>query len=222
MIQVDQLTKVYPRRGDGDVRALDGVSFAAEAGEVLAVVGPSGSGKSTLLFALGLLAKPTSGKVRIDGVSVYEQSAQARLRLRREKIGFVFQTFHLLPYLTAVENVRAALTLRGRNRRNGSAEADRLLALVGLSDRAGHLPDDLSIGERQRVALARAMAGDPRLLLADEPTGNLDPDTGRTVREHLAAFARDRDGLVVIVTHDPAVEQVADRILRLSAGRLAE
>ena len=136
MIQVEQLTKVYSR-GNGEVRALDGVTFTAEAGELLAVVGPSGSGKSTLLFALGLLARPTAGTVMIDGSSIYDQPARARLRLRREKVGFVFQTFHLLPYLTAEENVRAALSLRGWDRRKGKAEATRLLDQVGLSQPGG-------------------------------------------------------------------------------------
>jgi ABC-type lipoprotein export system ATPase subunit len=220
MLQVENLTKIHPRAG-GEVCALNGVSFAAEVGQMVAVVGPSGSGKSTLLFALGLLARPTSGSVCLDGVSVYEQSAGDRRRLRREQIGFVFQTFLLLPYLTAKENVLTALFLRHKDQDERNTEAARLLEQVGLSHRAKHLPDELSVGERQRVALARAMAGQPRLLLADEPTGNLDPETGRIIRGHLSDFARKQKRLVIIVTHDPSVEEVADRVLRLESGRLA-
>ncbi|MFH1024737.1 MAG: ABC transporter ATP-binding protein [Planctomycetota bacterium] len=220
MIKVEQLTQIHARR-DGEIRALDNVSFSAEAGRVLAIVGPSGSGKSTLLFALGMLATPTSGKVFIDGIPVYEQPHSVRLRMRREKVGFVFQTFHLLPCLTAVENIRAALYLRGWKRNDIKTEAERLLMEVGLSGRGDHISDDLSVGERQRVAMARAMAGNPRLLLADEPTGNLDPDARRLVYRHLGDFARNRGSLVIMVTHDSAVGDIADEVIHLKSGRIA-
>jgi putative ABC transport system ATP-binding protein len=221
MLVVENLTKVY-RRKDREIRALDGVSLSAQAGEVVAVVGPSGSGKSTLLFTLGMMARPTQGQVTIDGTAVYEQSHRTRRKLRRDLVGFLFQTFQLLPYLTAEENVRAALGLRGWARGKSRTEAARLLDQFGLADRANHLPDGLSVGERQRVALARAMAGGPKLLLADEPTGNLDPENGRIVKEHLVDFARRSNGLVIIVTHDPDIGESADRILRLEAGRFVD
>ena len=218
MVIAEEISKVYRGRR-GEVRALDGVSVQAERGTITAVVGPSGSGKSTLLFALGTLARPTAGRVTIDGVSVYDLSPAGRIALRREKIGFVFQTFHLVPYLTAEENVRAALALRGRRAGEARTEARRVLERVGLADRLDHLPDDLSVGEQQRVALARAMAGGPKALLADEPTGNLDPASAALVCDHLRA-ARTDGAAVVIVTHDAAVAQMADRVLRLEQGRV--
>ena len=221
MLLVENLTKVYRRKGR-EIRALDGVSLSAKAGEVVAVVGPSGSGKSTLLFTLGMMARPTQGQVAIDGTPVYEQSHRARRKLRRDRIGFLFQTFQLLPYLTAEENIRAALGLRGWSRRKSRTEAARLLDQFGLAERANHLPDGMSVGERQRVALARAMAGGPKLLLADEPTGNLDPENAQAVQEHLHQFAHQDGGLVIVVTHDPAIGGRADRVLRLESGRIVE
>jgi putative ABC transport system ATP-binding protein len=221
MLLVENLTKVYRRKGR-EIRALDGVSLSAKAGEVIAVVGPSGSGKSTLLFTLGMMARPTQGQVTIDGTAVYEQSHRARRKLRRDLVGFLFQTFQLLPYLTAEENVRAALGLRGWPRGKSRTEAARLLGQFGLAERANHLPDGMSVGERQRVALARAMAGGPKLLLADEPTGNLDPENAQAVQAHLHRFAHQDGGLVIVVTHDPAIGGKADRVLRLESGRIVE
>ncbi len=218
MIAATGLRKVY-RTSDGKLIALDGVSLRVGAGECVAVVGPSGSGKSTLLHALGALARPTTGRVVIDGVSAYELSPADRVVLRREKIGFVFQTFHLIPYLTAEENVRVALALRGLPRHETRTEAARLLGQVGLSKCADHVPDELSVGERQRVALARAIAGSPKAVLADEPTGNLDPATAEEVCRYLRGFC-DEGAAVIIVTHDPLVARTADRTLRIEAGRI--
>jgi putative ABC transport system ATP-binding protein len=217
MIRAEVVGKTYPGR-DGQVRALADVSLHLEAGRCLVVVGPSGSGKSTLLNILGALARPSAGRVLLDGTDVYALSPAGRVRLRRGKIGFVFQSFHLIPYLTAEENVRAALALRGVP--SGDGAAGDLLARVDLSGRAAHLPDELSVGERQRVALARAVAGNPPIILADEPTGNLDPDSATKVSGYLRAF-RDGGAAVVVVTHDPKLTGIADQTLHLEAGKVS-
>jgi putative ABC transport system ATP-binding protein len=214
MIRAEGLSKTYPGRGGG-VRALEDVSLEVAAGKCLVVLGASGSGKSTLLNSLGALSRPSSGKVFLDGADAYSLSRSARVRLRREKLGFVFQSFHLIPYLTAEENVRAAVALRS----GSGASARELLERVGLGGRAAHLPDQLSVGERQRVALARAVAGSPKIILADEPTGNLDPESARSVSGYLRSF-RDDGAAVVIVTHDPQLTSIADGTLRLEAGRV--
>ncbi len=214
MIRAESLSKTYPGR-DGGVRALVDVSLGVEAGRCLVILGASGSGKSTLLNTLGALSRPGSGTVFLDGADVYSLSRGARVRLRREKIGFVFQSFHLIPYLTAEENVCTAVALRGKP----PASARELLDRVGLADRAAHLPDQLSVGERQRVALARAVAGGPKIILADEPTGNLDPESAKRVSGYLRSF-RDEGAAVVIVTHDPDLAEIADSTLRLEAGKV--
>jgi putative ABC transport system ATP-binding protein len=214
MIRAEGLSKTYPARGGG-VRALQDVSLQVEAGKCLVVLGSSGSGKSTLLNTLGALSRPSSGKVFLDGTDVYALSRSARVHLRREKLGFVFQSFHLIPYLTAEENVSAAVALRG----DPPTQARELLDRVGLVGRATHLPDQLSVGERQRVALARAVAGRPKIILADEPTGNLDPDSAQRISGYLRSF-RDEGAAVVVVTHDPELTTIADSTLRLEAGRV--
>jgi putative ABC transport system ATP-binding protein len=216
MIRAEGVGKTYPAK-DGQVQALADVSLHVGAGSCLVVVGPSGSGKSTLLNILGALARPSTGRVLLDGTDACSLPPAGRVRLRRRKIGFVFQSFHLIPYLTAEENVRAALALRGAP--SGAGEARELLARVDLSGRASHLPDQLSVGERQRVALARALAGNPKIILADEPAGNLDPDAARKVGGYLRAF-RDQGAAVVVVTHKPELAAIADRTLALEAGRI--
>jgi putative ABC transport system ATP-binding protein len=216
LIRAEDLSKTYPGR-DGGVRALEDVSLDVDAGRCLVVLGASGSGKSTLLNTLGALSRPSSGRVLLDGTDVYALSPGARAGLRREKLGFVFQSFHLIPYLTAEENVSAAISLRAGGAAGTSAR--ELLDRVSLADRAGHLPDQLSVGERQRVALARAVAGSPKIILADEPTGNLDPDSAASVSGYLRSF-RDEGAAVVIVTHDPELTAIADSTLRLEAGRV--
>jgi len=211
MIRAEGLSKTYR----GGVSALSDVSLAVESGKCLVVLGASGSGKSTLLNSLGALSRPTGGKVLLDGADVYALSRGARVRLRREKLGFVFQSFHLIPYLTAEENVRAAVALRG----DPGSSARELLDRVGLGERAAHLPDQLSVGERQRVALARAVAGKPGIILADEPTGNLDPESAGKISGYLRSFC-DEGAAVAIVTHDPELTSIADSTLRLEAGRV--
>jgi len=220
MIQAEDLRKVYRRR-TGNLSALDGVSLHVKASECVVLLGPSGSGKSTLLNMLGGLLRPSSGQVLLDGVDLYSLPPAARVRLRREKIGFVFQSFHLVPYLTAAENVAVALNLRARGKVPGQDEAIALLTRVGLGDRVEHVPDELSVGECQRVALARAAAGSPMVILADEPTGNLDPDSAAVVAEHLRRFSKE-GAAVVVVTHDPQLAQIADRTLWLEGGKVRE
>lgn len=196
MLQVQQLSKRYLRR-EGTIRALDGVSVGVAPGECFVVQGPSGSGKTTLLFAAGGLLTPDEGQVLVDGRDPYQMASDDRARL------------------TVLENVWTPSLAASQP--DGRARAAELLARFGLTDRAGHLPRDLSTGERQRTALARALWNRPRLLLADEPTGNLDPDNAAVVLEHLAAFARD-GGAVLIATHDAAVQHAANRIVRLRQG----
>ena len=205
--------------GSGPVTILDGVTLAVPAGQFLAVTGPSGSGKSTLLGLIAGLDRPTSGSIAVDGRELSSLDEDALARLRRDTIGYVFQSFHLIPTLTALENVAVPLELAGAADPAGQAAA--LLAEVGLAGRAHHYPAQLSGGEQQRVALARAVANRPALLLADEPTGNLDSATGAQIIDLLVAWNRKRRGTLVMVTHDPALACHADRVVELRDGRVA-
>lgn len=205
------------RRPDGAVRAMDGVSLRIGAGEFVAVQGPSGSGKTTLLMAAGILMQPDSGAVVIAGEEPYKLSAEQRAGFRAAHIGFVFQQFHLVHYLNVLDNV---LTAALASRADGAKErAHDLIERFGLASRVGHVPSELSTGERQRVALARALLNRPKLLLADEPTGNLDEENGRMVLDCLAAFAKE-GGAVLLVTHDPKAAGFSHRALRMEGGRL--
>lgn len=212
------MTKEY-RSGEAVLRALDSVSFEIPQGAYVAIVGASGSGKTTLLGLLAGLDTPTRGTVLIDGVDLGPLSEDARAKLRGEKVGFVFQSFQLIPTLTALENVAVPLELRGD--RDAVSRGRDLLDRVGLGGRASHFPAQLSGGEQQRVAIARAFANRPRVLFADEPTGNLDAATGARVIELLEALNRESGSTVVIVSHDPALAARAGRILRLDDGRVA-
>lgn len=213
------------RRGSGwdneapTVVALDNVSLEVFPGEVVGISGPSGSGKSTLIHLLGALDAPTSGTVEVAGTDVGSVSERGRTRLRLEHVGIVFQNFYLLPSLTASQNVALPLIESGVGRRDRRERATGLLDRVGLADRVGHRPGELSGGEQQRVAIARALVNDPDLLLADEPTGELDSATGRRVIDLLTEFSSDR--AVVLASHDDQVLTAADRVLRLLDGRLA-
>jgi putative ABC transport system ATP-binding protein len=189
-------------------------------GQFLAIVGPSGSGKSTLLGLLAGLDEPTSGEIVIDGTDITKLSEDALARLRGEKIGFVFQFFHLVPSLTAFENIAVPMEIAGR--KNASARARELLGEVGLDDRGHHYPSQLSGGEQQRVALARALANDPPIILADEPTGNLDSTTGRHIMDMLLGVHRARQATLVLVTHDAELAGLADVRLSLRDGRPVE
>ena len=204
--------------GGRSVTILDGVTLDIPEHEVLAVTGPSGSGKSTLLGLIAGLDRPTSGSIAIDGVDITRLDEDALARLRRDTIGFVFQSYHLIPTLTAAENVAVPLELAGHP--NATTRAADLLEAVGLAGRAHHYPVQLSGGEQQRVAVARAMARRPALLLADEPTGNLDSATGKQIIELLVGMNRRLGSTLVLVTHDAALTGHADRIVRLRDGRI--
>ena len=206
------------RLPDHELTILDDVSFTIAAGEAVAVVGASGSGKSTLLSLLAGLDTPSAGVVRLDGVALSQLDEDGRARVRGAKVGFVFQSFQLLPALTALENVMLPLELRGD--RDAQAPARRILERVGLGERLDHYPRQLSGGEQQRVALARAFVTEPDLLFADEPTGNLDTETGRAVMDLLFDLNRQHGTTLVLVTHDERLAARCGRILRLVAGRL--
>jgi putative ABC transport system ATP-binding protein len=216
-IELIQLTRRLPS-GERQLTIVDAVDLAIPAGQFLAVLGPSGSGKSTLLALMAGLDRPTAGEVQIDGQPISKLSEDELALLRRHKIGFVFQSFQLLGNLTARENVLLPAELRGLP--DPAARADELLAAVGLADRGHHYPSQLSGGEQQRVALARAFAARPPILLADEPTGNLDGATGRIVLDLMIELRRREGTTLVLVTHDPAVAALADRQIHLRDGRI--
>ena len=218
MLKLHGLSKTYKTRG-GVVTALSCTTLDIPRGDFVSIVGPSGSGKSTLLLILGGMLSPCSGKVFLDGQSVYDMSPDQRANLRRTKIGFVFQTFNLVSYLTAVENVQVPMLLTGLGEVEQNEKAIALLERMGLGNRLDHKPAELSVGQQQRVALARTLANDPELVLADEPTGNLDPDT---TAEIMAFFdeINSEGRTVVVVTHDPEAAQRARQVLRLVEGRV--
>ncbi len=216
MLVLQDLTKTYRTRS-GEVKALEGVSLRIEKGEFVAVCGPSGSGKTTLLLMVAAMLRPSRGTVRLDDRDPYEMTVPQRARFRAENIGFVFQMFHLVPYLDVTENVLlAAGVLRGGD---GKTRAAELLGRLGLSHRIGHRPSELSAGEKQRTAIARALLNRPRLILADEPTGNLDTENARSVLQHLQSFQKD-GGTVILATHGSAAQEFATRTIHLRDGRL--
>jgi putative ABC transport system ATP-binding protein len=214
MLRSESLSRTYAS-GGSELTVLRDITFALPAGGFLAISGPSGSGKSTLLGLLAGLDRPSSGRVVLDGHDLAVLSEDERARLRAEKVGFVFQSFHLIPTLTARENVQVPLELRGED---GRARADELLARVGLGDRGHHYPAQLSGGEQQRVAVARAFAHRPRILFADEPTGNLDAANGSNVVALLRELNGELGTTLVLVTHDPELAAHAGRIIRLRDG----
>ena len=218
IVETHDLWKIYPMDGTS-VRALRGVSLSVETGEFVTLVGPSGSGKSTLLHLIGAMDTPTRGEVFLNKRNLARMNDAERTRLRCREVGFVFQTFNLLPTLSVLENVEIALRLAGASRRGRRARATELLERVGLSGRMGHLPRQLSGGERQRVAIARALANQPALLLADEPTGNLDSATGQAIVELFRQLNAEGQ-TIVLVTHDPEVATQAERVIRMRDGKL--
>ncbi len=219
VIEVDGLAKkVKLADGQGDLHILQDIRFAVAGGESVAIVGASGSGKSTLLGLLAGLDVPASGAVRVQGVDLFSLDEDARAALRGESIGFVFQSFQLLPALTALENVMLPLELAGAD--DARAVATQWLERVGLGSRLRHYPKHLSGGEQQRVALARAFAPNPRVLLADEPTGNLDAETGKAIIELMFSLNREAGTTLILVTHDESLARRCGRILRMNAGRL--
>src|SRR6516225_640840 len=220
MIKLNHVTRAYPARAEangGMIRALDNVSLHVEPGEWLAMMGPSGSGKSTLVNLIGCLDRPTSGEIWLDGEEVASISANELNRVRAEKIGFVFQQFHLIPYLTAAENVMLAQYFHSMTDEQEALDA---LERVGLKERAHHLPSQLSGGEQQRVCIARALINDPKIVLADEPTGNLDAQNEEIVLRLLRELHQ-QGRTIVMVTHDPVVARLADRRIELHHGKIA-
>lgn len=221
LIQVREVSKLYGT-GDSAVRALDQVSLDVEGGEVLMMLGPSGSGKTTLLSVMGAILQATSGSVKIAGEEIVGARESKLPRVRLDNIGFIFQGFNLFPALTARENVEIALQLKGVTKRAARTRAGELLEEVGLGDRMNHHPADMSGGQKQRVAIARALAGDPRIVLADEPTAALDSHSGEVVMEMLGRLARQQNRAVVIVTHDSRVLKYGTRQVRIADGKIQE
>jgi len=221
LLKIQDIHKRYASP-TGDLHVLQGVSFTLYAGEFLAVVGESGSGKSTLLQVIGTLDQPDRGEVWLDGAPLFGLSQTQQAKLRNKSIGFVYQAHHLIPELSALENVMLPLLIRGVAEPDCSLRAMSLLERMGLKERADHVPAKLSGGEAQRVAVARALVGKPRLLLADEPTGNLDESTAQGVFEALQQLCREENAAVVMVTHSAAMAASCDRTVRLMSGELSE
>src|SRR5258708_18555859 len=219
-IEVREVTKTYAE-GSASVVALRGVDLEVGAGELIMLAGPSGSGKTTLLSIMGCILSPTSGSVKIGGEEVTSLSQKQLPRVRLERIGFVFQGFNLFPTLTAGENVELMLDLKGIRGDGARRRAQELLDQVGIGEKYATFPEDLSGGQKQRVAIARALAGDPRIILADEPTAALDSVVGRKIIEMMRSLARDHGRAVVIVTHDPRVLEVGDRVIHIEDGVIA-
>ena len=217
MIELREVSKTVTS-GDHRLTILHPLTLTVPEGQRLAILGPSGSGKSTLLGLIAGLDSPSGGAVVIDGVEITALSEDRLAKLRGEKIGFVFQSFHLIPSLTALENILVPMEIAGR--RDAGARAKTLLAEVGLGERGHHYPSQLSGGEQQRVAIARALSNEPKIILADEPTGNLDSNTGRTVIDLLLAINRTRGTTVIVVTHDPDIASMADARVSLRDGRV--
>ncbi len=221
LLSVRDVSKIY-RDGAISVMAVNHASLDVRPGEVILILGPSGSGKTTLLSIMGCLLRPTHGQVLVEGQNVYQLSDGELSQLRREQIGFVFQSFNLLNFLTVRKNVEVALNLAGVRGWQARERATEVLSQVGLDHRLDFLPQKLSGGEKQRVSIARALANNPKVILADEPTGNLDSTAGRIVVDLMAGLARQRGSGVVIVTHDNRILDIADRVLYLSDGLLVE
>jgi len=216
MLKMENVSKTYPHRGQ-TVKALDGATMHIQRGDFVSVVGPSGSGKSTLLLMLGGMLSPSQGRVLLEDASIYDMNPGERARIRRDRVGFVFQTFNLVPYLSAIENVQIPLFLAKVDEKTQKDRATALLERVGLGDRIDHKPCELSVGQQQRVALARMLANDPAVILADEPTGNLDPETSQQIIGFLEEFNRE-GRTIVMVTHDPRAAERAKRTIRLQNG----
>lgn len=216
MLKVKNVSKTYKKK-DAEVRAIDNISLEIPSGDFVSIIGPSGSGKSSLLLMLGGMLSPSSGQVFIDNESLYDLKPCEIANLRQKKIGFVFQTFNLIPYLSALQNVQVPLLLSGLDEKSQMQKATYLLNRVGLNDRMHHKPSELSVGQQQRVALARMLANDPSIILADEPTGNLDPEMSQTVINFLTDLNKE-GRTIVLVTHDMKIANYAKRSVTISKG----
>ena len=216
MLEVKNVSKIYKKNTE-EVKAIDSVSLEIFSGDFVSIIGPSGSGKSSLLLMLGGMLTPSLGKVFIDGESLYDLTPNEIASLRQKKIGFVFQTFNLIPYLSSLQNVQVPLLLRGLGAKEQIERAESLLKRVGLEDRMQHKPSELSVGQQQRIALARMLANDPSIILADEPTGNLDPEMSQTVMEFLTELNQE-GRTIVMVTHDMKIAMQAKRRVVISKG----
>ncbi|MGD6806122.1 MAG: ABC transporter ATP-binding protein [Candidatus Bathyarchaeia archaeon] len=221
VLQIEHLTKVY-KLGKREVQPLTDLNLNVQRGEFTAIMGPSGSGKTTLLNIVGCIDKPTSGKVIVDGLDIERQPESRLYKIRRDKIGFIFQNFNLLPYLNARENVELAMDLSGKFKGQRKQKALELLATVGLAGREQHRPQRLSQGEQQRVAIARALANDPAIILADEPTGNLDKSNKEEIVKLLWELNRKQGTTIIMVTHDEQVASQTRRMLLLNDGKIRE
>ncbi|MFX0186395.1 MAG: ABC transporter ATP-binding protein [Candidatus Hodarchaeota archaeon] len=221
MIQVFDLTKVY-HMGEVEVRALDGISMKIKKGEFVSVMGPSGSGKTTLLNMIGALDNPTNGAVFINGINVAHMNDEQQTNLRLKNLGFIFQFYNLVPVLSAYENVELPLIFAEVTEEIRRKRVTKFLELVGLGDRMDHLPAELSGGEQQRVAVARSLANEPSLLIADEPTGELDTKMGREIVDLLRNLNMELEQTIIMVTHDPAIGQLAERLLKMRDGKIVE
>ena len=219
IIKLEDVWKVY-HMGEVEVPALRGLNLEVYPGEFVAIMGPSGSGKSTAMNMIGCLDVPTRGHIFLEGRDISRLHESDLAQIRGKTIGFIFQTFNLMPGLTALENVMLPMTFQGIPRHEREMRAEKLLNLVGLSDRINHKPTELSGGQQQRVAIARSLANDPEVILADEPTGNLDTKTGMEVMEMLSNLHREEKKVIIMVTHDQDISQYAERILHLRDGRI--
>jgi len=220
IIEVENLTKVYNPGMESEVRVLKGINLKVKHGEFISILGPSGSGKTTLLDIIGCLMKPSKGRIIIDGRETGNMNDNELARIRGEKIGFVFQQYNLIQISTALENVEIALRIMGKPKLEAREKAKTLLEMVGLAKRLDHTPSQLSGGEQQRVAIARALANDPKIILGDEPTGNLDTKTGEKILKLLKHLNKEKGYTIILVTHDPRIGKYSDRVIHLIDGEI--
>ncbi|MFA6489835.1 MAG: ABC transporter ATP-binding protein [Candidatus Micrarchaeia archaeon] len=218
VLRLENVSKLYD--GETPFLALDRINIEIAHGELIAIIGPSGSGKSTLLHMLGCLDRPSGGEIYVDGVPLSRMNDEKVAVIRRDTLGFVFQAFNLAPTMTVFKNVELPLMISGADKKERMEKVKRHLEEVGLSDKKNNLPSQLSGGQKQRVAIARALSNDPKIILADEPTGNLDSKSGEEIMKHIIGLCRDGGITVILVTHDPYIAARADRIIKIKDGRI--